>query len=311
MMGELRSDAWSDSRADPVVTRGLGKRYGSVRALQDCTVSIPEGSVTALIGPNGAGKTTLLQLLAGLSRPSAGEMWVLGRRPAQSVKFLADVGFLAQEAPLYRRLDAEDHLAMGAHLNPRWDAHLARDRLARLRVPMDRAVGTLSGGQRAQVALAMALAKRPSLLLLDEPVAALDPLARREFLASLTESVAEGGLTVVISSHLLLDLERVCDHLVLLNASRTQLCDRIDTQLAEHRVLVGRRQSTAGLGRAHTLVSVLHTPRETTAVVRLSGPVLDPGWEASDISLEELVVAYMAQDSSEAMGPLAVAGEAQ
>jgi ABC-type multidrug transport system ATPase subunit len=115
----------------------------------------------------------------------------------------------------------------------------------------------------------------------------------------------------VISSHLLLDLERVCDHLVLLNASRTQLCDRIDTLLAEHRVLVGQRQSTAGLGRAHTLVSVLHTPRETTAVVRLSGPVLDPGWEVSDISLEELVVAYMAQDSSEAMGPLAVAGEAQ
>jgi ABC-2 type transport system ATP-binding protein len=307
MIEELRSRAWSDSRFDAVATRGLAKRYGSVRALQDCSLSIPEGSVTALIGPNGAGKTTLLQLLAGLSRPTAGEMRVFGKPPSQSAEFLADVGFLAQEAPLYRRLDAEDHLAMGAHLNPRWDAALARDRLARLRVPTNRPVETLSGGQRAQVALA----KRPRLLLLDEPVASLDPLARREFLASLTEAVAAGGLTVVIASHLLLDLERVCDHLVLLNAARIQLCDGIETLLAEHRVLVGRRQPTSALGRAHTVVRVVTTPRETTAVVRLSGPLVDPGWEVEDVSLEELVVAYMAQDQSVPEGPRFVAGEAR
>jgi len=165
MMGELQSVAGAHSPSEAVATHCLTKRYGSVHALQDCSISIPEGSVTALIGPNGAGKTTLLQLLAGLSRPTAGEMTVFGERPSQSTEFLADIGFLAQEAPLYRLLDAEDHLAMGARLNPRWDAPQARDRLARLRVPIDRPVGTLSGGQRAQVALAMALAKRPRLLL--------------------------------------------------------------------------------------------------------------------------------------------------
>jgi ABC-2 type transport system ATP-binding protein len=307
-MGELRSAAGAHSRSEAVTTHGLTKRYGSVPALQDCSISIPEGSVTALIGPNGAGKTTLLQLLAGLSRPTAGETKVFGERPSQSTDFLAEIGFLAQEAPLYRRLDAEDHLAMGARLNPRWDAALARGRLDRLRVPMDRAVGTLSGGQRAQVALAMALAKRPRLLLLDEPVAALDPLARREFLASLSGAVAEGGLTVVISSHLLLDLERVCDHLVLLNASRVQLCDPIEALLAAHKVLVGRRQSTSALERVHTVVSVDDTPRQTTAIVRLSGPILDPAWEASEVSLEELVIAYMGHDPGAQRGTLSVAG---
>jgi len=293
-----------------VETHGLSKRYGSVVALRDCTLSIPEETVTALIGPNGAGKTTLLQLLAGLSRASGGEAMVFGRRPGQSTEFLQDVGFLAQEAPLYRRLDAEAHLAIGAHLNPRWDATLARERLDRLRVPLRRPVGTLSGGQRAQVALAMALAKRPRLLLLDEPVAALDPLARREFLASLSAAVADGGLTVVISSHLLLDLERVCDHLVLLNASRVQLCESIEALLTEHKTLRAPRRSTAALGRVHTLVSVTNTPRQTTAVARLSGPVLDPGWEISDVSLEELVIAYMGQDPSTTTGTLSLAEEA-
>jgi ABC-2 type transport system ATP-binding protein len=310
MMGELRFDFRPDTGSDAVTTHGLTKRYGSVSALHDCSISIPQGSVTALIGPNGAGKTTLLHLLAGLSRPTSGGITVLGSRPSQDPEFLAEVGFLAQEAPLYRRLDAKDHLAIGAHLNPRWDDAMARDRLAQLRVPTDRAVETLSGGQRAQVALAMALAKRPRLLLLDEPVAALDPLARREFLASLSAAVAEGGLTVLISSHLLLDLERVCDHLVLLNASRVQLCDRIETLLADHKVLRGRRQLTSGIARAHELVSVDNTPMQTTAVVRLSGPILDPAWEISDVSLEELVLAYMGQAQLAPMGPLSVAREA-
>jgi ABC-2 type transport system ATP-binding protein len=196
-----------------IETRELSKRYRRVRALTECTVTVPEGRVSALVGPNGAGKTTLLRLLAGLASPAGGTASVLGAAPRQDPAFLAEIGFLAQEIPLYRRFTAEDHIRIGAHMNRRWDASLVRTRLKELRIPLDQRVGTLSGGQRAQVALALTLAKRPRLLLLDEPVAALDPLARRNFLATLTSAMAdaEGGLTVVLSSHLVTDLERVCD----------------------------------------------------------------------------------------------------
>ena len=221
-----------------IQTRGLSKRYRKVTALSEATITVPEGRVSALIGPNGAGKTTLLRLLAGLARPTGGEVAVLGGTPRQDPAFLAGIGFLAQEIPLYRRFTAEDHIGIGAHLNPRWDGVSVRRRLESLGIPLDQTVGTLSGGQRAQLALSLTLAKRPRLLLLDEPVAALDPLARRQFLAHLAEAVAGGGLTAVLSSHLLADLERICDHLVLLAASRVQLCGDIDTLLAEHQVLV-------------------------------------------------------------------------
>jgi ABC-2 type transport system ATP-binding protein len=221
-----------------IETHELSKRYRRACALTECTVTVPEGRVCALIGPNGAGKTTLLRILAGLVRPSAGTASVLGGEPRQDPAFLADIGFLAQEIPLYRSLTAEDHLRIGAHLNPRWDAAPARARLAELRIPLDQRVGTLSGGQRAQVALVLTLAKRPRLLLLDEPFAALDPLARRNFVGALTSAVTEeaGRLTVVLSSHLVTDLERVCDHLILLAGSRVQLAGDIDTLLAERRV---------------------------------------------------------------------------
>ena len=205
--------------ASVLETAGLGKRFGATWALQDCTLAVPEGRVTALVGPNGAGKTTLLRLLVGLAAPSAGKVEVLGRAPDGSEAFLAGIGYLAQDVPLYRRLSADDHITLGGHVNTRWDAAGARERLARLQVPLDRPVSTLSGGQRAQVGLGLALAKEPALLLLDEPVAALDPLARREFLSTLSEAVADGGLSVMLSSHLLHDLERVCDHVILLSAS--------------------------------------------------------------------------------------------
>src|SRR6266700_8278983 len=208
----------SAQNAPAIQVTGLGKRYGSVWALQDCSVSVPRGHVSALVGPNGAGKTTLLKILAGLSAPSTGEASVLGRVPGQTREFLQSIGYLAQDLPLYKRLSADDHLGLGAHLNRRWDASAARERLAALRIPVDQPVATLSGGQRAQVGLALALAKRPRLLLLDEPVAALDPLARRHFLSTLTSALAEaeGRLTIVLSSHLIADLERICDHLILL-----------------------------------------------------------------------------------------------
>jgi len=285
--------------SDPAViqTRGLSKRYRKVTALSDATITVPEGRVSALIGPNGAGKTTLLRLLVGLARPTSGDVAVLGSRPSQSPAFLADIGFLAQEIPLYRRFTAKDHIGIGAHLNSRWDGGSVVRRLESLGIPLGQKVGTLSGGQRAQLALSLTLAKRPRLLLLDEPVAALDPLARRQFLAHLAEAVADDGLTVVLSSHLIADMERVCDHLILLAASQVQLCGDIDTLLAEHEILVGPRKDTAAIERDHTVVQAVHTVRQTTLLIRRGGPVTDPAFEAADVGLEELVLAYMGQQA--------------
>jgi ABC-2 type transport system ATP-binding protein len=298
--------------APPVIeTRGLTKRYRKVTALTDCTITVPEGRISALIGPNGAGKTTLLRVLSGLAKPSGGDVAVLGGTPRQDPAFLAEIGFLAQEIPLYRRLSAEDHIAVGAHLNPRWDAASVRQRLNSLNIPLDQKVGTLSGGQRAQVALSLTLAKRPRLLLLDEPVAALDPLARRQFLATLADAVAIGGLTVVLSSHLLADIERVCDHLILLAASRVQLCGEIDTLLAEHQVLVGPRKDTTAIERDHTLVQAVRTPRQLTLLIRRNGPVIDPAFETADVGLEELVLGYMGQYAGPAPAHLTTIGEDQ
>jgi ABC-2 type transport system ATP-binding protein len=279
-----------------VETAGLGKRYGHVWALQDCSLQVPPGRVTALLGPNGAGKTTLLRLLVGLAAPSAGSAEVLGRAPDGSEEFLAAVGYLAQDVPLYQRLSADDHIALGARLNARWDAEGARDRLARLHVPAGRRVATLSGGQRAQVALGLALAKQPRLLLLDEPVAALDPLARREFLSTLSEAVADGGLSVILSSHLVHDLERVCDHVILLSASRVQLCADIDSVLATHRMLLGPRRPLSEVEPGLIVISATQTQRQTRLLVKTDGPVLDPTWEQSEVGLEEVILAYMGSD---------------
>ncbi|HUC15963.1 MAG TPA: ABC transporter ATP-binding protein [Acidimicrobiales bacterium] len=282
-----------------IETSGLGKRYGPLWALQECSLVIPQGHITALVGPNGAGKTTLLRVLAGLSTPTAGTASVLGRSPEQSEEFLSSIGYLAQDIPLYRRLTAEQHLEVGAGLNRIWDAAGARQRLAVLGIPTGRPVSTLSGGQRAQVALGLALAKRPRVLLLDEPVAALDPLARRMFLTSLTEAVAEGDLSVVLSSHLLHDLERVCDHLVLLAASRAQICDDIDHILATHRVLIGPRRKLSDIEPRLSVVKATHTANQTRLLVQTNGPVLDPSWQVDEVGLEDIVLAYMGQEEPE------------
>jgi ABC-2 type transport system ATP-binding protein len=287
-----------------IETSGLTKRYRRVTALNDCTISVPEGRISALVGPNGAGKTTLLKLLAGLAAPTVGQAAVLGGPPRQDPAYLADIGFLAQEIPLYRRLTARDHIGIGAHLNPRWDGQSARDRLAGLTIPLDQPAGTLSGGQRAQLALALTLAKRPGLLLLDEPLAALDPLARRDFLAALAEAAAvkgegeAGGLTIVLSSHLIADVERICDHLILLAGSRVQLCGDIDTLLAQHRVLTGPRKDTTAIARTHVIVWEDTTARQTMLLVKLNGPAIDPAWAVEEPNLEEIVLGYMGQDEA-------------
>ena len=274
-------------------TSGLGRRFGSKWAVQDCTLSIPEGRVCGLVGANGAGKTTLLRMLAGLSRPTAGHLEVCGRRPGDDVAFLSDVGFLAQEIPLHKRWNAEDHLRFGAAMNPRWDDAIARERLHALQIPFEQPIRTLSGGQRAQVALALCLGKRPRVLLLDEPVAALDPLARREFLSSLATAVTDGDLTVVLSSHLVTDLERICDYLVVLAASQTMLAAEIDDVLASHRILTSAHRDTSAIERDHVVLQRESTPRQTNLWVRLNGPVHDPAWQADELSLEDIVLAYL------------------
>ena len=300
-----------DAASAAIETRALTKRFRRVTALSDCSITVPPGRISALVGPNGAGKTTLLRMLAGLAHPTGGTAAVLGGAPRQDPAFLAQIGYLAQEIPLYRRLSAEDHIRAGAHLNPRWDGAGSRARLNDLRIPLGQPVGTLSGGQRAQVALSLALAKQPRVLLLDEPVAALDPLARRQFLATLTSAVAEaaGDLTVLLSSHVIADLERVCDHMVLLAASRVQLCGDIDELLAEHKLLVGPRKDTSALERTHTVVEAKRTDRQSTMLVRLGGPVLDPAYQVSDVSLEDLVLGYMGAEAAPGRAHLNSVGE--
>ena len=224
---------------------GLGKRYGRTWALRDCTLTIPEGRVTGLVGPNGAGKTTLLGLAAGLLAPTCGTISVLGQRPAAGSAQLAQVGFVAQDTPVYARMTVSDHLRLGAWLNPGWDDDLARQRIGQVGLDPKQRAGSLSGGQRVQLALTLAIAKRPGLLILDEPVASLDPLARREFLRLLMEAVAEHGLSVVLSSHLVSDLERVCDHLIVLVASRVRVAGEVSELLASHRRLSGPRRDPA------------------------------------------------------------------
>jgi ABC-2 type transport system ATP-binding protein len=222
-----------------IETHALGKRYRGRWALAECTLSVPAGHVVGLVGPNGAGKSTLLNLAVGLITPTIGTVHVLGAHSAGRRAPLSRVGFVAQDAPLYPRLTVADHLALGAHLNAGWDAEAARERIAALGLPLGERAAALSGGQRAQLALTMAVAKRSELLILDEPAASLDPLARREFLDHLATAVAEYRMSVVLSSHLVSDLARICDYLIVLHGSRVQVAGPIADLLAAHRVRTG------------------------------------------------------------------------
>jgi ABC-2 type transport system ATP-binding protein len=278
-----------------IQTSAAGKKYGRQWALRDCTLAIPDGKVVGLVGPNGAGKSTLLQLAAGLLTPTSGTITVLGGRPGTSPGQLAKVGFVAQDAPVYGRLSVAGHLRMGAWLNPGWDGELAERRVQQLGLKPRQRAGSLSGGQRAQLALTMAVAKQPELLLLDEPVASLDPLARREFLQSLMEVVAEHGTSVVLSSHLIADLERVCDYLVVLAASRVQLAGDVSELLASHHRLSGPRRDPGTLPASQEVIEASHTDRQTTLLIRSDGPVLDPAWTVRPVTLDDLVLAYMSR----------------
>ncbi len=272
---------------------GLGKQYGRRWALRDCTLSIPAGKVVGLVGPNGAGKTTLLHLAVGLLEPTSGTIEVLNSRPAESPTQLGRVGFVAQETPTYPTFSVADHLRLGGWLNPSWNSDQAEDRIKRLGLDPGHRAGKLSGGQRAQLALTLAIAKRPELLILDEPVASLDPVARRDFLRGLMEVVAEHGVSVVLSSHLVADLERVCDYLVVLVNSRVQIAGEIEQLLASHHRLIGPRRDPNTLPTNQEVIEAIHADRQSTLIVRTDDPIHDPAWTVEQLSMEDLVLAYM------------------
>ncbi|GAA0495357.1 ABC transporter ATP-binding protein [Paractinoplanes deccanensis] len=275
-----------------ITTTGLTKRYGRRTALSDCTLHVPAGHVVGLVGPNGAGKSTLLQLTCGLLTPTAGTIEVLGETPHTGSP---RIGFVAQDTPVYGNLTIAEHLRFGAHLNPGWDQALAEGRIAELGLDPAQRAGKLSGGQRAQLALTLAIAKRPELLLLDEPVAALDPLARREFLQGLMAYAAEHGTSVVMSSHLVADLERVCDHLIVLVNSRVRVDGDVEELLGTHHRLTGPRRDPSTLGPGRHVVQASHTDVQSTLVVRSTAPVDDPTWASDRLDLEDLVLAYMTE----------------
>ncbi|HEV8193421.1 MAG TPA: ABC transporter ATP-binding protein [Ktedonobacterales bacterium] len=286
-------------------TQRLGKRYGGTWALRDCTISVPTGRVVALVGPNGAGKTTLLHLAVGLLAPSEGSVHIFGHEPYREPgAVLPAVGFVAQDHPLYRGFAVEDMIALGRHLNPHWDDESAKSRLRRKGIPLQRRVGKLSGGQQAQVALALALAKRPQLLLLDEPVASLDPMARREFLQTLEEAARGEGTTVVLSSHIIGDLERVCDYLIILSASRVELDGDITQLQREHLMLEVPRSEVARLAETGKVIDADPLGSQARILVRLNGvePAPNPAWPVREIGLEDIVLAYLSRHARTDVG---------
>ncbi len=278
---------------------GLGKRYGKTWALQNCSLQIPAGRVVGLVGPNGAGKTTLLHLAMGLLDPSAGSIQVLGYSPQEHrQEVLTRVGFVAQNRPLYTDLTVEQHLQFGARLNMQWDTIRARERLARYEIPLARKTGKLSGGQRAQVALALALAKCPQLLLLDEPLASLDPLARQEFLRTMLVAATEEHITIVFSSHVVAELGHFCDSILLLAKGQVQLAGDVDTLLSRHKRFTAESNELHQFDCDPAVVSRSQNDRQITLVIQTDTKLSRLGWTEHEITLEELILAYMANPSA-------------
>ncbi len=289
-----------------IESNGLGKRYGTSWALRDCTLAIPSGHVAALVGPNGAGKTTLLNLTVGLTAATEGIVTVLDGWTAGSPAALDGIAFVAQDTPLYRNLSAADMVHMTRNLNRRFDDAYAMSRLAELGIPLARKAGALSGGQQAQLALTLALARRPELLVLDEPMAMLDPLARHDFMATVMTAIADSGVSVLLSSHVLAELERVADYLVLLSEGRVQVAGEVDELLACHRVLTGPAGDADAYTQRLHVVNARRGEAQAHLLVRTGGPhdPVPPGWEAHPVSLEELTLAYMREPAAASLpGP--------
>jgi len=287
-----------------VEASGLGKRYGATRALRECSLAIPAGHVAALVGPNGAGKSTLLNLAVGLSPPSEGGITVLGGRPPGSPAALDGIAFVAQDTPLYRNLSVADMLHLTRNLNRHFDQAHAEARLAELGIPLKRKAGKLSGGQQAQLALSLALARRPRLLLLDEPVAMLDPIARHDFMATVLMAAVDDGVSVVLSSHVLAELERVADYLVLMSQGRVQVAGEVDDLLASHRMLTGPAAGAATYAE-RPVVHIRRAEVQAHLLVRATADDrVPPGWESHPVGLEELALAYLREPGAAALpGP--------
>jgi ABC-2 type transport system ATP-binding protein len=296
-----------------IEANGLGKNYGSTWALRDCTLAIPAGHMVALVGPNGAGKSTLLNLAVGLTAPTTGTIRLLGEWAPGSREALDAIAFVAQDMPLYRNLSAGDMLHLTRNLNRRFDQKFAERRLADLGIPLTRNAGGMSGGQQAQLALTLALARRPRLLVLDEPMATLDPLARHDFMATVMAAMVDDGISVLLSSHVLTELERVADYLVLVSRGRIQVAGEVDDLLVHHRLLIGPTDGVDQFASRVNIVSERRGAAQTQLLIRTDGAngAVAPGWDEHAVGLEELALAYLREPNVGALpGPLRLSSEA-
>jgi len=287
----------TDSSTPALRADRLGRRYGRVWGLRDCTLEVPAGAIAGLVGPNGAGKTTLLQMIIGLFQPTEGQVSVFGQTShADAAATLARVSFVAQDHPLYRDFSVADMFHLGRAMNPSWDQELAQERMDRLGIPLKRKVKHLSGGQQAQISLTMALAKRAPLLVLDEPVSSLDPVARLEFMRDVMATAADTGLTVLIASHVVSELERFCDWLIVLTSGHVQIAGPVDGLIAEHRLLTIPR-ATPDAELPGLRIHRTDSDRHSTVLVRADparlAARLRPGWQADPVGFEQLVLAYL------------------
>jgi ABC-2 type transport system ATP-binding protein len=283
-----------------IETSDLGKRYGRTWALRDCTLTLPAGHLAALVGPNGAGKTTLMHMSVGLTVPTTGTATVLGDHAPGSPAALDGIAFVAQDAPVYKNMSGADLLHLTRNLNLGFDADRARARLTDLGIPLKKKAGKLSGGQQAQLALTLALARRPRLLVLDEPLAMLDPLARHDFMATVLTAMSEDGVSVLLSSHALAELERVADYLIVLAGGRVRAAGEVDDLLAGHRMLTGPAAEADRHARTLHVVQARRAEAQAHLLVKADGPV-PPGWESHPVSLEELVLAYLRESRARAV----------
>ncbi|HEY1824200.1 MAG TPA: ABC transporter ATP-binding protein [Trebonia sp.] len=294
-----------------IETAGLGKRYGKSWALHDCTVAVPEGHLAALVGPNGAGKSTLMNMVVGLSEPTEGTVTVLGGELTGSPVALDGIAFMAQDAPLYKNLSAGDMLHLTRNLNRSFDVAFAQQRLDGLGIPLKKKSGKLSGGQQAQLALTLALARHPRLLILDEPLSALDPLARQDFMATVMTSMTDDGVSVLLSSHAIAELERIADYLVVLGGGELRLAGETDDLLADHWILTGPAAEADRLAGRLSPVQDKRAGAQAHLLVRTPGAMVaatvPPGWEAHPVSLEQVILAYLRPtgtgNSAPASGP--------